>query len=181
MTSMKKVESEAHNSIMKVLFLKISIVLYNAKVRLEEHSHPVTQNVKKMCTQGWGLMKLTILIASARTFFFFNLLIYFSLCWIFVALHRLSLDAASGGYSALHFSLRCLLSLQSSGPRLLASVVAARGSSFWVLEGAGFSSRGTLAWLLLGMRNISRPGIRCHLHWQVDSYPPCHQGIQGHV
>ena len=48
---MKKVDS-GHNSIMKLLFLKISLVLCNSKVRLEEHSHPVTQNIKKMCTQG---------------------------------------------------------------------------------------------------------------------------------
>ena len=49
---MKKVESDAHNSTMKVLFLEISIVLCNAGVGLEEHSQPVTQNIKKMCTQG---------------------------------------------------------------------------------------------------------------------------------
>ena len=58
-------------------------------------------------------------------FFFFNKFIYFGLHWVFVAARRLSLVAASGGYSSLWcagFSLWWLLLLQSTG-----SVVVARG------------------------------------------------------
>ena len=56
-------------------------------------------------------------------FFFLNLFIlfiYFWLCWVSVAMRRLSLVAASGGYSLLQcvgFSLRWLLLLQSTGSR----------------------------------------------------------------
>ena len=51
-------------------------------------------------------------------FLIINLFIYFYfwLCWVFVAVHRLSLVAASGGYS----------SLQSMGSRCEGSVVVAR-------------------------------------------------------
>ena len=50
----------------------------------------------------------------------FILLIYFWLCRVFVAASRLSLVAASGGYSLLWctgFSLQWLLLLQSTGSR----------------------------------------------------------------
>ena len=50
----------------------------------------------------------------------FILLIYFWLCWVFVAAHGLSLVAASGGYSSLWcagFSLQWLLLLRSTGSR----------------------------------------------------------------
>ena len=54
-------------------------------------------------------------------FFFFNfLLIYFWLHWVFVAACRLSLVAASWGYSSLQcvgFSLHWLLLLRSMGSR----------------------------------------------------------------
>ena len=57
-------------------------------------------------------------------FFFFNksiyLFIYFWLCWVFVAVHGLSLVATSGGYSSLRcagFSLWWLLLMQSTGSR----------------------------------------------------------------
>ena len=64
--------------------------------------------------------------------------IYFWLCWVFVAVHGLSLVAASRGYSSLRcagFSLRWLLLLQSMGSRctgfssygMPASVVVAHG------------------------------------------------------
>ena len=51
---------------------------------------------------------------------FIYLFIYFWLCWVFVAAHRLSLVAASGGYSLLRctgFSLQWLLLLWSMGSR----------------------------------------------------------------
>ena len=49
-----------------------------------------------------------------------NKFIYFGLHWVFVAACRLSLVAASGGYTSLWcvgFSLRCLLLLWSTGSR----------------------------------------------------------------
>ena len=67
-------------------------------------------------------------------FFFLINLIYFWLHWVFVAVHRLSLVAASGGYSSLQcagFSLRWLLLLRSTGSRC-----------------TGFSSCSTQAWQL---------------------------------
>ena len=57
---------------------------------------------------------------NAVIFFFVNKLIYFWLCWVFVAARGLSLVVASGGYSSLWhlgFSLRWLLLLQSTGSR----------------------------------------------------------------
>ena len=66
-------------------------------------------------------------------FFKINLFIFnFWLCWVFVAALRLSIVAASRGYSLLQcagFSLRWLLLLQSTGSRRLGSVVVARGLS----------------------------------------------------
>ena len=68
---------------------------------------------------------------------FFNLCIYFWLHWVFVAVLRLSVVAASGGYSSLRragLSLRWLLLSRSTGS--------------WR---AGFSSCGTRAQLLRGV------------------------------
>ena len=45
-------------------------------------------------------------------FFFFFFLIYFWLCWVFIAVRRCSLDVVSRGYSSSRcagFSLRWLL------------------------------------------------------------------------
>ena len=72
-------------------------------------------------------------------------LIYFWLHWVFVAVRRLSLVAASGGYSSLQcvgFSLWWLLLLQSTGSRRV-----------------GFSSCGTRALLLCGMWDLPGPGL----------------------
>ena len=66
----------------------------------------------------------SVLVIPARWFFFLYiykfiyLFIYFWLHWVFVAVRRLSLAVASGGYSSLRcagFSLSWLLSLQSTG------------------------------------------------------------------
>ena len=70
-------------------------------------------------------------------FFFFKFifyLIYFWLRWVFVAGRRLSLVAASGGYSSLRcagFSLRCagFSLLRSTGSGHVGSAVVARGLS----------------------------------------------------
>ena len=58
--------------------------------------------------------------------------IYFWLCWVFIAAHRLSLVAASRGYSSLWcagFSLRWLLLCGARALGARASVVVARGLS----------------------------------------------------
>ena len=62
------------------------------------------------------------MVSSIMKFFsFFNKFIYlFWLHWVFVAAHRLSLVAVSGGYCLLRctgFSLRWLLLLRSTGSR----------------------------------------------------------------
>ena len=89
-------------------------------------------------------------------FFFFNLFIYFWLCWVSVSVHRLSLVVASRGYSSLRcagFSLSWLLLLWSTGSRHAGSVVVVHGLSCSVACGI-FPDQG------------SNP---CPLHWQADS------------
>ena len=75
---------------------------------------------------------------------FIYLFTYFWLRWVFVAACRLSLVAASGGYSSLWcagFSLRWLLLLQSMGSRHVGSVVVAHGS---VVVARGLYSAGSV-------------------------------------
>ena len=66
---------------------------------------------------------------------FIYLFIYFWLRWVFAAAHRLSLVAASGGYSSLWcvgFSLWWLLLLQSTGSRRLGfSSCGTRAQQLW--------------------------------------------------
>ena len=93
------------------------------------------------------------------TSFFFNLfnLLYFWLCWVFVAAHRLSLAAASRGHSLLQcmgLLLWWLLLLQSTGSR---SVVFSSCGS-WALE-RRLSSCGAWAQLLHGMKDPPGPGL----------------------
>ena len=79
-------------------------------------------------------------------FFFFCKFIYFWLRWVSVAVRRLSLVAASRGYSSLWcagFSLRWLLLLPSTGSRC-----------------AGFSSCVSRAQLLSGMWDLPGPGLK---------------------
>ena len=89
---------------------------------------------------------------------FFKLSIYFWLCWVFVTVFRLSLVAASGGYSLL-WSIDCrrmsFSSVSSAG-----SVAVAQGLSCSMTCGI-FPEKGL------------NP---CGLHWKVDSYPLYHQG-----
>ena len=74
------------------------------------------------------------------------LFIYFWLCWVFVAAGRLSLVAASGGYSlvAVH---RLLIEEASLG---------ARSTGSWC---PGFSSCGAQAKLPCGMWDLPGPGV----------------------
>ena len=60
------------------------------------------------------------------------IIIIFWLCWVFVAVCRLSLVVVSGGYSSLQcagFSLWWLLLLRSTGSRHAGSVAVPRGLS----------------------------------------------------
>ena len=94
---------------------------------------------------------------------FIYLFIYFWLCWVFVSVRGLSLVAASGGHSSSRcagLSLSRPLFLQSTGSRRAGSVVVAHGPSCSVACGI-FPDQGS---------NL------CHLHWQADSQPLCHQG-----
>ena len=96
---------------------------------------------------------------ALMTFFkkFIYLFIYFWLSWVFVAVHGLSLVAASWGYSWLRcmgFSLQWLLLLRGMGSRC--GGFSSCGS--WALE-RRLSSCGSRAQLLHGMWDLPRPGI----------------------
>ena len=125
------------------------------------------------------LQFLELLFCTYWTGFFFffliNLLIYFWLSWVFVAACRISLVAASGGYSSLRcvgFSLRRLLLLRTTGSRHT-------GFSSWgsrALE-LRLSSCGSRAQVLRGMWDPPGQGSNpCPLHWQADSQLLRHQG-----
>ena len=95
--------------------------------------------------------------------FFFNLFIYFWLCWVFVSVRGLSPVAASGSHSSSRcagLSLSRSLLLRSTGSRRAGSVVVAHGPSCSTACGI-FPDQG------------SNP---CPLHWQADSQPLRHQG-----
>ena len=90
-------------------------------------------------------------------FFKFTLFIYFWLHWVFVAVRRLSLVVASGGYSLLQcagFSLQWLLLLRSTGSRREGF------SSFgaWALE-RRLSSCSARAQLLYSMWDLPGSGL----------------------
>ena len=85
-------------------------------------------------------------------------------------MHRLSLDAASGGTSWLQpagFSLRWLLLLWSAGSRAC-SCVAQLCSSVVVVHGLSCS-------VVSGILPDQGSNL-CPLHWQADSYPLHPQG-----
>ena len=84
---------------------------------------------------SWNILLLPKFLSFLKINLFI-LLIYFWLCWVFVAAHGLSLVAVSGGCSSLRctgFSLRWLLLLWSTGSKHMGS------------RHAGFSSCGTRA------------------------------------
>ena len=95
--------------------------------------------------------------------FFFNLLIDWLLCWVFVSVRGLSLVAASGGHSSSRcagLSLSWPLLLRSTGSRHTGSVVVAHGPS-----------RSTTCGIL-----PDQGSSPCPLHRQADSQPLRHQG-----
>ena len=69
---------------------------------------------------GPGIKPLSPALGDGFSFFFFNyLFIYFRLCWVFVAVHGLSLVEARGGYSLVAgFRPLLLQSIGSSVPGL---------------------------------------------------------------
>ena len=109
--------------------------------------------------------KWCLFLQSPMVFFFlffflnlFYLFIYFWLCWVFVAVHGLSLVVASGGYSSLHcagFSLQWLLLLQSTG----SSCMGFSSCGSWALE-CRLSSCGARAQLVCGMWDLPGPGLK---------------------
>ena len=105
----------------------------------------------------------------------FSFFIYFWLCWVFIAVHGLSLAAASRGSSLLQCTQHHCSGFSCCGAQALgaqASVVAARG-----LQSAGsvVVAHGLSCSLACGifLDHCSNP---CPLHWQVDSQPLHHQG-----
>ena len=110
-------------------------------------------------------------------FFKFYLFIYlFRLRWVFVAVHGLSLVAASGGYSSLRcvgFSLRWLLLLQSTGSRHTGfSSCGARASLFhgmWDLPGPGFEPVSPA--LAGGFLTTVPPGKSLHFFLWLNNIP----------
>ena len=85
------------------------------------------------------------------------LFIYFWLCWVFVAVHGLSLVVAKGGYSLLRctaFSLRWLLLLRSMGSRC----TGFSSCGMLALE-RRLSSCGAQAQLLRSMWDLPGPGL----------------------
>ena len=103
--------------------------------------------------------------------------------WVFVAAHRLSLVAASGGYSLLWcagFSLRWLFLLRSTGSRCMG--FSSCGTRASVVVACGLQSTGSVVVahrlscsVVCGI--FLDQGLNpCPLHWQVDSQPLCHQG-----
>ena len=66
------------------------------------------------------LLFYVFFLISKNSFFLIYLFVYFWLCWVFIAVHGLSLVVVSGAYSSLWcsgFSLQWLLLLQSTDSR----------------------------------------------------------------
>ena len=104
--------------------------------------------------------ELAVLLRDLEFFFLISLFILFIYFWlhcVFVAVHGLSLVAASGDYSSLRwvgFSLRWLLLLRSTGSRHAG--FSSCGSR--ALE-RRLSSCGAWALLLRGMWDLPGPGL----------------------
>ena len=113
-----------------------------------------------VCNHGESCASSQAASQENTLFFFFKILflfIYFWLRWAFLAARRLSLVAASRGYSSLRcagFSLRRLLLLWSMGSRRTG--FSSCGSQ--ALE-RRLSSCGAWAQLLYGMWDLPEPGI----------------------
>ena len=119
---------------------------------------PTTSHLVHGCQAPVGGRELPKmpLLRTFRISFFFNLFIYFWLCWVFVSVRGLSPVVASGGHSSSRcagLSLSRPLPLRSTGSRCAGSVLVAHGLSCSVACGI-FPDQGS---------NL------CSLHWQADS------------
>ena len=109
-------------------------------------------------------MKILGNMLSFLNFIYLFLFFIFWPRWVFTAAHRLSLVAASGGYSSLRcvgFSLWWLLLLWSTGSRCAGfSSCGMRAQYLWLvgLE-CRLSSCGTRSYLLWGMWDLPGPGL----------------------
>ena len=106
----------------------------------------------------------TVKLCTICEYIFFNLFFYFWLHWVFIAVCRLSLVAASGGYSSLQctgFSLRWLLCCGARPLGTWVSVVVALGLSSCGSQALEhrLSSCGARAQLLCNMWDLPRPGL----------------------
>ena len=126
------------------------------------------------------LLNITANFRQSQSYFLKNLFcfqfIYFCLCWVFIAVHGLSLVAAGRDYSSLQcagFSLQWLSCCGAGALGVWASVVVARGLSScgtralecrlsscgsWAVEHR-LSSCGARAQLLRSMWDLPRPGL----------------------
>ena len=105
------------------------------------------------------ILVFKVLLGSLQYPFFLKnyLLLFFWLCWVFIAACGLSLVVTSGGYSSLWcagFSLQWLLLLWSTGSRCAG--FSSCGSR--VLK-RRLSSLGTQAQMLCGMWDLPGPGL----------------------
>ena len=107
-------------------------------------------------------------VGSATLFFFFLIKTYFWQCWVFVTLCRLSVAAASGGYSSLPrvgVFLRWLLSLPSTGSRRSSSSSCSTQLSNcthrpWNARARRLGHYGKRTQFLYDMWNLFLPGIK---------------------
>ena len=91
------------------------LVFRSCFVEVTQHLNDLLMN---LWGRKWSLCPIPLSWDHPSTVFFKS---NFWLCWVFVAAHRLSLVAASGGYSSLQFmgfSLWGLLLLNSTGSRV---------------------------------------------------------------
>ena len=165
------------------VFSEIAAGNYNETGR-EKSKHKKKTHIKSQLwavQEAWGQGQLSTSLFLLFIYFRFNF-IYFWLCWVFVATCRLSLVAASRGYSSLWcmgFSLRWLLLFPSVGSRRMGcSSWGTRAQQLWHVGSraqAQFVAHGLSCSMTCGI--FPDQGLNlCPLHWQVDSYPLCHWG-----
>ena len=114
--------------IIYIIYIKYYILLYNnyyyhfARWEKLGRWYIGSLHSQRDCEETY-LLQLLMNLQSSQNKNFNYLFIYFQLCWVCAITQRLSLVAASRGYSSLWrtgFSLPCLLLLQSMGSRRVA-------------------------------------------------------------
>ena len=142
------------------IFMKSSLSIFffflAAPCSMQDPSSPTGDWTHTPCSGSVESFNFLYIYEPIRIHEFLFSIIIFWLCWVFVAVHGLSLVVASRGCSSLWcagFSLRWLLSLQSMGSRRVSSVVVVHGLGCSMACGI-FLAQG------------SNP---CPPHWQADS------------